>query len=65
MNVGDRVVHKLCGLLMTVTKLSDEVAVCMRDVPEPPDKYNQEPVYTAICAVENLEVIQEKQLTLF
>lgn len=64
MRVGDRVRHKLCGLTMTIKKLSESVATCHRDEPWY-WKYDTDPHYTAICAIENLEVIQEVQPTLF
>lgn len=58
--------HKLEGIEMTVTKISEQVAVCRRDEPII-SKFGYEN-WTAICALENLEVVEREsksQLSLF
>jgi len=58
-NIGDRVRHKLEDITLTITKVSDKVAVCRRDTPEI-TKFKTE-VWTAICQYKNLE--HEKENT--
>lgn len=58
-NIGDRVRHKLADITLTITKLSDTVAVCRRDKPEI-TKFGME-VWTAICQYENLEHEKEEK----
>lgn len=59
--IGDRVIHKLCGLKMTIIRLSDDVATCKRDEPWF-WKYDNDPHYTAICNLTNLELIKQQQI---
>lgn len=63
MKPGDRVRHKLAEIELTVVRISESVAVCRRDEPIN-SKFGYE-IWTALCAIENLELISEKQLNLF
>lgn len=60
MKVGDRVKHKLSGEYFTIQKLSDSVATCRRDEPVISERFGLE-VWTAICAIENLELAEPEK----
>lgn len=55
LKAGDRVRHKLAKINLTITKISDYVALCRRDAPEI-TKFGDE-VWTAICEFKHLEKI--------
>jgi hypothetical protein len=59
MKVGDIVRHKLSGDKMTVNKINKTIAVCRREDVIISERFGME-IWTAICAIENLEVINEK-----
>lgn len=61
LKAGDRVRHKLANILMTITKISESVAVCRRDEPVFSKFSPNDPIYTAICKLENLEIISHQQ----
>jgi hypothetical protein len=68
MKVGDKIVHKLSLETMTIKKISESVAVCRRDEPIRDKWMGMETEHwTAVCAIENLEVIEvkEAQLNIF
>jgi len=66
MKVGQRVRHKLSGDLLTIKRISGSVTTCIRDVPLKWRFYGMDmEISTAVCAIENLEPINEYQPTLF
>ena len=66
MKIGDRVKHKLSGEYFTIAKLSESVATCRRDEPVISEKFGME-VWTAICQLKNLEIVEDEkgQLKMF
>lgn len=58
MKQGDRVRHKLSGDKMTIIKINETIAVCRMDEVIISERFGME-IWTAICAIENLEVIEE------
>ena|SRR5688572_6712073 len=59
LKAGDRVRHKLANIMLTITKVSEYVAVCKRDVPEVWKFAGVEmETWTAICEFKNLEKVE-------
>lgn len=62
MKPGDKVRHKLSGEDMTVLRVNDTVATCKITGTAAWSFRNQKyEERTAVCQVENLELIEEKQ----
>lgn len=65
MRVGDKVRHKMTGQTMEIKRLSGSVATC-RTEPYTWTFYGIEYTHNvAVCLIENLELIEDAQPTLF
>jgi hypothetical protein len=58
MKIGDKVIHKLTGQIMTIKRRNKSVATLIKEVPEPYTFYGIEyPGDVAICSIKNLKLI--------